>query len=365
MRISIYHPSSLAYDNLRPSATETGIAGSEETLINYCRELAKFQVQATVYTQYEGHNIEWEGGIWKSQHLFEHEQHILVLSWSDDVVVLRRIRNIIGFNTPLLCRFVNQKKQTEFDELYDLVDIILSQSDWLISKYTNRMNRKVRIVKNGIGIVPDFDREFCYKNAIYASDYDRGLVHVLQRWPEIKKIRPDLELSVCYGWEIFQKKAELGGWSKDAKHFIDYVEMLLIQPGIIHLGRIGHNELFKLITRSDYWLYPCTFPENCSTLSLKMQAYGALPIVVPSGGLDETVKYGFKTNGRLWEQSVVPSPTEIASVFSEWDEILVEALIQKKMSRFDRLEMMSNTYDEYSYAKVVSNLARAIFECVA
>ena len=38
----------------------------------------------------------------------------------------------------------------------------------------------------------------------YGSSYDRGLMHLLLMWKEIKKEIPDATLEIYYGWKLFQ-----------------------------------------------------------------------------------------------------------------------------------------------------------------
>ena len=227
LKLSIFHPVSLAYKQFLPSVTATGIAGSEETLINYCKYLTDFNIIPHVYTQYDGTTIEWEHGYWKSKDLFFKEDHDCILSWSDNNEILKELRTYATFKTPIITRFVNQKNDTDFKIMYDLVDFILSQSEWLSSRYKSFNPSKFVFVTNGLKDKPNFNRAFGYNKIIYASDYERGLYNLLEFWPEINRLYPNYTLHICYGWEIFDKKYLNNGSNDYANLFKKKIEELL------------------------------------------------------------------------------------------------------------------------------------------
>lgn len=315
-----------------------------------------------VYTQYRGPRLCWQGGFWENESLFFEHTHECVLSWSDNIDILKRIRGHIGDVVPLLTRFVNQKPVLEFNAICKVSTVVLSQSKWILNHYQNRPANIV-MVTNGLSTEPDFSRSYDNNRIIYGSDYERGLICLLELWPTLRSLKPDLNLSICYGWQIFDNKYAESGNYKYARNFKHKIEGLMSQEGITHYGRIGHKELQNLIINSDYWMYPCNFPENCSTLSLKMQSQGVWPIVISSGGLSETVTHGFKTKTKLWDNGNPPTVDNVNEAYAEWIQGAIFTLtnpppIDKRMS------MMRMTFDKYAYQKIVKELARAIFKCV-
>ena len=362
MKLSIYHPRSLCYDQLTPMVTETGVAGSEETLINYCIYLRKFNITPIVYTQYIGPRLCWEGGFWENASLFFEHAHECVISWSDNVDILQRIRGYIGDEVPLLTRFVNQKPVTEFNAICKVSTVVLSQSEWILNHYQNRPSNIV-IITNGLSNEPDFSRGYENNRIIYGSDYERGLICLLESWATLRSVKPSLELSICYGWQIFDNKYAGSSSNEYAKSFKHRIEVLMSQEGITHYGRVGHKQLQDLIIHSDYWMYPCNFPENCSTLSLKMQSQGVWPIIIPSGGLSETVTHGFMTNNKLWYDGNPPKWEDINEASNDWIQGAITILSNPPPIE-NRILMMRKTYDKYAYSKVVKDLARVIFKCV-
>lgn len=138
----------------------------------------------------------------------------------------------------------------------------------------------------------------CHK-LFYGSSYDRGLIHLLEMWPEIIKKFPKATLDVCYGWNLFdnafQNNPERMAWKEK-------VNELMKQKGITHHGRVGKKELQKIRRKCGIWAYPTHFTEiNCIT-ALEAQRDGLVPVVMELAALKETVGSGFKIKGDIYIQ---------------------------------------------------------------
>jgi len=137
------------------------------------------------------------------------------------------------------------------------------------------------------------------KLMFYGSSYDRGLEHLLKMWPKIIKEVPDAKLHVCYGWDLFSKfyadNPERMAWK-------DSMDKLMTQKGITHLGRISHGALRDLIERAGIFAYPTHFGETSCITAMKCQAWGAIPVVINYAGIRETVKFGVKVEGDIYDQ---------------------------------------------------------------
>lgn len=134
---------------------------------------------------------------------------------------------------------------------------------------------------------------------IYTSSYDRGLEHLLKMWPDVKKEVPDAELHIFYGWQLFDRFYQNNPSSMSWKNKM--VEMMKYD-GITDHGRVPQPELVKEYEKSGIWAYPAHFGEiNCIS-AIKAQAYGAWPVVVNYAALKETVKYGVKVEGDIYDE---------------------------------------------------------------
>lgn len=134
---------------------------------------------------------------------------------------------------------------------------------------------------------------------VYGSSYDRGLEHLLKMWPEIKKAVPDAKLRVFYGWNLFDvgyhDNPERMAWKEK-------INKLMEQDGIVHLGRISHNAVKREFEVAGIWAYPTHFGEISCITAMKAQANGAVPCVINYAALKETVKFGVKIDGDIYDQ---------------------------------------------------------------
>lgn len=136
---------------------------------------------------------------------------------------------------------------------------------------------------------------------LYASSYDRGLIHLLRMWPKILAKFPDATLDIAYGWDLFlkgfQNNPERMSWKSK-------MEELMKQPNITHHGRISKDELNKITSECGIWAYPTDFDEvNCIT-ALNSQSLGCVPCVINKGALKETVGSGVRIEGEIWDPEV-------------------------------------------------------------
>lgn len=134
---------------------------------------------------------------------------------------------------------------------------------------------------------------------VYGSSYDRGLEHLLKTWPDIKKAVPDARLRIFYGWNLFDvgyhDNPERMSWKEK-------MNKLMEQDGITHLGRIGHEAVIKEFEMAGIWAYPTHFGEISCITAMKAQAYGAVPCVIEYAALKETVQFGVKVKGDIYDK---------------------------------------------------------------
>jgi glycosyltransferase involved in cell wall biosynthesis len=172
----------------------------------------------------------------------------------------------------------------------------------------------------------------------YGSSYDRGLQQLLEMWPDIIKAVPQATLTVRYGWQLFDKFYSNNPSSMMWKARI--VEMLG-QPGISAHGRLPQPELEKEMRSCGIWSYPTTFGEiNCIN-ALKAQAFGLEPVVVNYAALKETVQFGRKVDGDIYDQETK----------EEYKKQLIDAL-KNPMSEEKREEMMKWAKEKYAWEKI-------------
>lgn len=191
------------------------------------------------------------------------------------------------------------------------------------------------------GIVEEY-KEFPPINnkhrVIWTSSYDRGLEHLLTVWPGVKKAVPDAELHVFYGWQLFDKffrdNPERMGWKAKIENMMTY-------KGIYHHGRVPQDLLEQEIKKSGVWAYPTDFFEiNCIS-AIKAQAFGAYPVCMDYGALKETVQFGKKIAGNIWDKR------------EEYKKALIDAL-KVPMKDGSRKIMRKAIHNKYAWSTIIS-----------
>lgn len=165
------------------------------------------------------------------------------------------------------------------------------------------------------------------KLMVYGSSYDRGLEHLLKMWPDIKKEVPDAKLRIFYGWVLFDK-----GYADNPERMAwkEKMNKLMQQDGITHLGRISHDAVRKEMENAGIWAYPTHFGEISCITAMKAQAWGAIPVVINYAALEETVQWGIKVKGDIYDQ-------ETKDLYIK---ALVSLLKDEKQQEFIRPKMM-------------------------
>ena len=143
---------------------------------------------------------------------------------------------------------------------HDKLDKIIAVSEWqknvLVEKYSLEPS-KVSVIGNAI-TPSDFDnieQEKYNNKIIYTSSPDRGLVDLLDIWPKLKKINPELTL-----------------WIASPPYTKDWdLSVLESLPSDVRwLGHLPPSELYKQIKSSEYWIYPSTYDETYCITALEM-----------------------------------------------------------------------------------------------
>ena len=173
----------------------------------------------------------------------------------------------------------------------------------------------------------------------YTSSYDRGLEHLLTLWPKVRSAVPDAELHIYYGWQLFDKFYSNNPSSMKWK---DHMLEMMRYEGVADHGRLPQPLLARELKTCGVWAYPTHFGEiNCIS-ALKAQVYGCEPVVVEYAALEETVHFGRKVKGDIYD-------TETQEAFLKE---LLDAL-KNPLSDEKREDMMAWAKSHYSWDKII------------
>ena len=329
-----------------PKSLDTGIGGSESAVILNAKELAKLGYKVTVYANPQLQAGEYDGVKYANWYEINIKDtfNILIL-WRAiafiDTKFYAKQTYLWAHDVPSNPDFTPERIG-KIDNIFALSDYHKSLFKMMTDKgdFTEMPEGKMIITANGIPEYPiDSNIKRNPHKMIWASSYDRGLANLLIMWPEIKKVVPDAELNIFYGWDLFDKffrdNPERMAWKGK-------VVELMNQPGIKEHGRISQKELVKEFQRAGLFTYPTDFQEISCQNAMLAQKYGAIPIVTDFAALKETVQYGKKM-----DVDIISKEGR-----EKYVKELIEALQNTKWQEEERKRMMGGVKDAFHWENI-------------
>lgn len=167
--------------------------------------------------------------------------------------------------------------------------------DFFCSTYPTLHPERVIVTRNGIDPrrFEAFDAAAPRTNRlIWSSSPNRGLDLALGNFPYIRAQVPDAELHIYYGFDTWEKFAQLRGDPAEIKEIQRYRDKIAATPGAVYHGRINQRELAEAFLSSKVWYYPTGFTETSCVSAMEAQAGGAYPVTSSLAALAETLKFG-------------------------------------------------------------------------
>jgi hypothetical protein len=122
---------------------------------------------------------------------------------------------------------------------------------------------------------------------IYSSYPNRGLLELLQMWPEIYNFQPKSTLHIYSNVENeWSNRVEPDKMLQIKQLLYSYLEQ---NNGICYYGWVPKKELAEAWKTSQYWLYPCTFMETFCLTALEAAKSKTLAITNNLAALKNTV----------------------------------------------------------------------------
>lgn len=322
-----------------PDSLEKGIGGREGSMIYLSREWAKMGHQVTSFVNCErGKRFSEETDLdlansW--EYLDGYHEYIplnmtkgMLNNFPYDVLIAWECPSI--FKDPITRENVGLKvcemqvahfMTTEMHAANKFCDYLAGLSDWhcefLIHQGIDLPRERVVTLPNAVDITRYWD-EKGWKNKratpkknwkfVYSSSPDRGLLHLLRCWENIRKMNPKASLLITYGVKKWADQVRYSH-GKIAEMAVD-IEILMNQPGVKDIGKIGQGKLAQYQLNADAWLYPFDpiQPTETGCITAIENAAAGNPIITTDGDCmeDEFGEVG----------AIVPLPFDVEN-FSE------------------------------------------------
>jgi glycosyltransferase involved in cell wall biosynthesis len=276
-------------DSLEPWGLESlwrGIGGSEEALIHMSRHLSRRGLRVEVFANPPGGRARCRDGVrWVPFREFDPGRPgDVFVAWRDPgfVELAGRFRQVY--------HWLHNRPWWYPAEIAAKVDriLVVSRHHAADPGFAGVDRQKLYVTSNGLD--PEFlrdpgDNEAC--RAIYASCPARGLLPLLEMWPELRRQVPQARLDVYHGFTaIYDDMSEM---CPGLKYIKVACHQLLDQDGVSFYGMVGQDRLAEGFARSGVWLYPTECQETSCITAMKALAMGCLPVTSGCAALGETL----------------------------------------------------------------------------
>lgn len=336
-----------AWEDWGPKSVEKGIGGSEEAVIHMAKELCKLGHEVTVFNSCGEQEGVHDGVRYLNYFKFNrNDEFDVLITWRNSALKygLKANKKILWIHD-VPAYILNDYDEKAFTDMA----IVLSEyhKSLLVDKFPEE---KIFVSSNGVNLADFvFEKPIARnpKRMIYASSHERGIQHLLEAWPEIKREVPEAELHMFYGWNTHDKMVKEGACDGKLKKII---EPLTHQDGVIDHGRVGHKQLAEEYAKSGIWVYPSHFPEISCIAAMKAQVSGCVPITTDFAALKETVKAGI----------VIPGNASDPNVFYEWRMALIE-MLKNVDAQEEVRELVKKKSSGFSWEAVAKQWSQELF----
>lgn len=182
--------------------------------------------------------------------------------------------------------------------LADRITDIFTLSDWHTTYVLNcdhgrRRNfevlkRKIFITRNG---AYNYNREVDIKAKdpnlfVYNASVTKGMLPLVNHiWPRVKAQIPDAKLKIIGGYYRFSESSEPDQQEKDWR--VMAADPVNAERGIDFTGVIPQLEIAGILSKANFMIYPCAFPETYGISTLESLMYNTPSITCRFGGLEE------------------------------------------------------------------------------
>jgi glycosyltransferase involved in cell wall biosynthesis len=334
-----------------PESTAAGMGGSEEAVVYMADLLARRGHLVSVHIRGLGQRRQFGSVIYDDITALRSEVLDVAVAWRHPRVT--QLADPLGFRARRwylwLHDIVSSRLLLDYQHSYHKIIVL---SAYHRGQFTELPDDRFFLSANGIdlGQFDQADDNRDHRLMVYGSDYSRGLQTLLSAWPTIRKEVPGCRLNVFFGWDGIEHRDR-----REAESLHQELDALLVQQGVSHLGRIGHPAVAAQYMRAGVWAYPCSFEEASCISAMKAQAGGAVPAVIPTGALRETVRFGFRTQ---YGYDDIPAASSDRDLAGEWLQGLIHLLRSPAEQTRIRREMIPASKARFAWSTVVDQWER-------
>ena len=189
------------------------------------------------------------------------------------------------------------------------------------------------------------DKGFDHPRLIYTSTPFRGLAVLADAFPLFREIRPDAELSVLSGMELY---------GQDNAPYEELFAQIERTPGASLFKPAGKIDLYRRLSSANLFAFPSSFAETFCIAALEARILGNPLLLTTRGALPEIFEGA--TFFELADEDAA-TPEEWAHfMLRSWDEVTSEA------SRAELVRLGEASRTKYAPASVADRFVSGLFD---
>jgi len=318
------------YPNYSPETLDKwGLGGTEQCVIYLAKTLKSYNPDWNIWVVGDIISGDYDGVMYRTTQEFKNEVKSV-----DTIIGVSYIHFIKEFedidytdaifwvhNTDYFTWWNYEELPNHRDYLsHSKLKSIICLTEWHKNEFTNKFpetKNKIKVIGNGVDISKFKLGDKKQNQYIYTSHAERGLLQLINEWPQILKETPEAQLKVStpeYGLEYYN---------------IYFKELIDNLDNVEFLGTLPQQQLYELMAESTYWYYPSSYGETFCITALEMLGHKVQPITWEWGGLKETLN-GFNTLNKTEniDWNLVDSYLQTCSwdsrVINNWTPLLLE-----------------------------------------
>lgn len=183
----------------------------------------------------------------------------------------------------------NQDAKLLLEKYDDKIAGCVCLTEWhknLFAEMYPSLKDKISVINNCIPTHKFAKKHNKVKNQfLYTSRSERGLLKLLEKWEKLDIEGATLKIA---SYKKFPDGSELD--SKIEEYIKKY-------PNVSHVGCLNKQELYNLMSESEYWFYPCAYRETSCISAMEMMKSQVYCIYYDLAGLTDTMgPNGLKVN---------------------------------------------------------------------
>jgi glycosyltransferase involved in cell wall biosynthesis len=314
------------------------VGGSEESVINMAKGLAKRKWNVAVYCVTDAKRI--VDGVWYIPYWewLPLDRQDVTIIWRDPSILQdQRVNSgkiILDLHDVIDPKWITKEISEQLTYICVKSKFHASTVNSEIGAPFARSANIIKIIPNGIHVA-DFACSGEEKKSniiINTSSPDRSLRALLRALPVIRREIPNAEIHWAYG---FRNGIQEGGMEADSRKYVtDWVaetkEIMANTEGFVDLGRLSQTDICGLYRKAKVFAYGTRFPEiDCISMT-KALAAGCIPVVTNTAALGEKIEncnsIAFDAQRRPASDNEIDYSIEPGEIFDEWVRGIISAL---------------------------------------